>query len=304
MQVLILGIDALEYTLVEKWDLKHLKQKEYGKIIVPIYAGGGEPVTLVVWPCFITGKEPEEMGFDSPILYRQPLKFFLDKIFFPVTSFIKNDSDVVKEESITFKTSKKEKIISRFNFLSMKAGFGRYPTKQDIKASTFFDDKNIKTVRFHIPVYDESHTLEDHCNPRNNVIAALGDTSLRKEFDTRLLQEFKDRSKELLNVIDDDWDLCMQYFYVLDGIQHVFFKNKLKIMSYYMRFNEFVGKLKEILPEDMIILIVSDHGQENGLHTNYGFYSCNKKLDLDNPNISDFKDVIEKIVYKDKKLKK
>ena len=71
-----------------------------------------------------------------------------------------------------------------------------------------------------------------------------------------------------------------------------------------MRFNEFVGKLKEILPEDMIILIVSDHGQENGLHTNYGFYSCNKKLDLDNPNISDFKDVIEKIVYKDKKLKK
>ena len=59
MKVLILGIDALEYSLVEEWDLKHLKQREYGKIIVPIYGGGGEPVTLVVWPCFITGKEPE-----------------------------------------------------------------------------------------------------------------------------------------------------------------------------------------------------------------------------------------------------
>ena len=54
----------------------------------------------------------------------------------------------------------------------------------------------------------------------------------------------------------------------------------------------------------VMILIVSDHGQENGLHTNYGFYSCNKKLDLDNPNISDFKDVIEKMIYKGKKSKK
>ena len=293
MRVLILGIDALEHSLVEKWDLKHLKQKEYGKIIVPIYEAGGEPVTLVVWPCFITGKEPEEMGFDSPILYRQPLKVFLDKIFFPVSSFIKNDSDTVKDESINFKTSRKQKIISRFNFLSMKAGFGRYPTEKDIKAPTFFDNENIKTVRFHIPVYDESHTLEDHCNPRNNVIAALGDKSLRKEFDTRLLQEFKDRSKELLDVINDDWDLCMQYFYVLDGIQHVFFKNKLKIMSFYMRFNEFVGKVKEIVSDDTMILVISDHGQKNGLHTKYGFYSCNKKLGLNNPKISDFKDIIE-----------
>lgn len=297
MKVLILGIDALEYNLVEKWDLKHLKQKEYGKVKVPIYEGGGEPVTLVVWPCFISGSEPDEMGFDSPILYRQPLKFFLDYIFFPTTSFFKAKSDK-KENSIDFKTSKKEKIISRFNFLSMKAGFGRYPLKKDIKAPTFFDNKNIKTLRFHIPVFDESHTLEDHCNPRNNVIAALGDKSLRKEFDSKLSKEFADRSKKIFDVIDDDWDLCMQYFYVLDGIQHVYFKNKLKIMSYYMKFNEFVGKLKEKISDETMILIISDHGQENGLHTNYGFYSSNIKLGLKNPKISDFKEIIENKIKK------
>ena len=65
-----------------------------------------------------------------------------------------------------------------------------------------------------------------------------------------------------------------------------------------MKFNEFVGNLKKIIPDDMVLLIVSDHGQENGLHTNYGFYSCNKKLDLDTPKISDFKEVIEKMIYK------
>lgn len=46
----------------------------------------------------------------------------------------------------------------------------------------------------------------------------------------------------------------------------------------------------------MMALIVSDHEQENGLHTNYGFYSCNKKLGLHTPKISDFKDIIEKMM--------
>ena len=80
MRVLILGIDALEYNRVKEWDLKHLRQEEYGKSIVPISEGFDEPATLVVWPSFIAGKEPAEMGFDVPILYRQPLKWFLDCI--------------------------------------------------------------------------------------------------------------------------------------------------------------------------------------------------------------------------------
>ena len=72
MKVLILGIDAIEYDLIEEWNLKNLKQKEYGKIKVPITKNLDEPATEIVWPCFITGKEPEEMGFISTILYRQP----------------------------------------------------------------------------------------------------------------------------------------------------------------------------------------------------------------------------------------
>ena len=86
----------------------------------------------------------------------------------------------------------------------------------------------------------------------------------------------------------------MQYFYVLDGIQHVFFKNKMKMMNYYMLFNEFVGKVKENISDDTMVLVISDHGQENGLHTPYGFYSSNIKLGLKNPKISDFKGLIEK----------
>ena len=103
-------------------------------------------------------------------------------------------------------------------------------------------------------------------------------------------------------LLEKDWDVAMQYFFLLDGIQHVFFQNKLKIMDHYMKFNTFVADLSKKLDDDVVILIISDHGQKKGVHTDYGFYSSNKKLGLDNPKINDFKDLIEKIVGKNKKI--
>jgi len=292
MRVLILGIDALEYDLVKEWNLQHLLQKEHGKVQVPIYEAEGEPVTLVVWPCFITGAEPEVMGYSSPILYRQPLRFILDYLFYPIYSFIKENQE--KSKSIDFKQTRIQKIISKLNYKAMKAGFSRYPLKHDIKVPTIFDSEQFRSIHLHIPVYDESHTLDKHCNPRNNVIAALSDKTVRKEFSASLQQEFDERAQEVFDILQqDDWDLFMQYFYVLDGIQHVFFKNKLKIMDYYMKFNTFVGEVLQKIPDDMLVLIISDHGQKHGLHTMYGFYSSNVPLTLDNPRISEFKKILE-----------
>lgn len=297
MKVLILGIDALEYNRVIEWDLKHLKLKEFGKTEVPISEGFGEPVTLVVWPSFISGYEPMIMGFDAPIIYRQPLKFILEKIYFPLTSNIKPQSE--HDVSILEKTTKKNKIISRTNYILMKAGMGRYPEREDIKKPTFFDNPNYKSIHHNIPVYDAVFTTEDRDSARNGVIRAISDKEFRKDFEKKLLDELKIGSQNVFNNLKKpDWDLYMQYFYVLDGIQHVYYKNKIKLMNYYMKFNNFVGKVKEKIPNDMMLLIVSDHGQENGLHTNYGYYSCNQKLGLNNPKIYDFKRLIENKILK------
>lgn len=85
----------------------------------------------------------------------------------------------------------------------------------------------------------------------------------------------------------------MQYFWLLDGVQHVYFKNKRKIAEFYILFDEFVGKVRKQLDDDTLLLIVSDHGQQNGIHTSYGFYSSNLQLGLINPQLIDFKGIIE-----------
>lgn len=297
MKVLIIGIDALEYNLVIEWDLKHLKLNEFGKTRVPISEGFGEPVTLVVWPSFISGSEPDVMGFDAPIIYRQPLKFILEKIYFPLIS--NNKPQREHDVSIMEKTTVKNKIISRTNYILMKAGMGRYPERKDIKKPTFFDNPDYKSIHHNIPVYDAVFTTEDRDSARNGVIRAINDKEFRKDFEKKLSDELKIGSENVFKHLQNpSWDLYMQYFYVLDGIQHVYYKNKLKLMDYYMKFNEFVGRVKEKLPNDTMLLIVSDHGQENGLHTNYGYYSSNVMLGLTNPNIFDFKTIIENKILK------
>ena len=122
------------------------------------------------------------------------------------------------------------------------------------------------------------------------------DKYYRKIYEKGCRKEFKERTEEVYSILDKDWDVAMQYFFLLDGIQHVFFRNKIKMMDYYMMFNMFVEDLTKKLDDDVAVLIISDHGQKKGVHTEYGFYSCNKKLGLKNPNISDFKQIIEKKV--------
>ena len=291
MKVLILGIDALEYKLVEEWNLKNLKQLEYGKIKVPISPGFGEPVTLVVWPCFITGRKAKKMGFDKPIIYRHPLRFVLEKFYFP---FVADESISEHEDILAEKSGIKSKIVSNINYVLMKAGMGKYPERKDIKKPTFFDNPNYRSKHKNIPVYDQIFTTEERDSARNGVIRAISDKKFRKVFEQKLKDELDEGIKNVYNELKkSDWDLFMQYFYVLDGVQHVYFKNKLKVMDYYLKFNKFVGEVKKKLPKDTMLFIVSDHGQENGLHTHYGFYSTNIKLGLDYPNIIDFKEIIE-----------
>ena len=60
--IFILGIDALDYELVDKLNLNNLKQLQYGKTIVPINEKIGIPSSPEVWSSFLIG-EPTPTSF-------------------------------------------------------------------------------------------------------------------------------------------------------------------------------------------------------------------------------------------------
>lgn len=77
--IIILAIDALEYSLVEEFDCKNLKQKFYGKTNISIFT---KPRTIVLWSSFMTGKNME-----SEILAKGDKEMWNTKINFEDTFF-------------------------------------------------------------------------------------------------------------------------------------------------------------------------------------------------------------------------
>jgi len=291
-KVVILGIDALEYNRVEKLNLSYLKQKEYGKTIVPITEGWKEPATVIVWPCFITGCEPKKMGYNAPILFKQPLQFFLDNLVFPLRNFMYKNKyvDNVEQKKMS------QDLVNIFKDITKKSKFARHPERKDIKAPTLFDN-SFKSAHCYIPVYDISmDTLA-----RWDIFDVMNDPKKKNEFAFKYRKEIQDKKEELFQLLETDYELIMMYWYCLDGIQHALFKDKITIDEFYIRFNSLVKEVQDRLSKDDLLLIVSDHGQENGIHTPYGFYSCNKELGLHKPHICDFKKIIEERLENDNK---
>ena len=70
--ITVLAIDALEYTLVEEFNLSNLKQTYYGKTDITEFS---QPRTMVLWSSFMTGKNME-----SKILARGNKKMWKIKI--------------------------------------------------------------------------------------------------------------------------------------------------------------------------------------------------------------------------------
>ncbi len=54
--ITVIAIDALEYELVEEFDMAHLKGGHYGKTDISEFS---EPRTIVLWSSFMTGKNKE-----------------------------------------------------------------------------------------------------------------------------------------------------------------------------------------------------------------------------------------------------
>jgi predicted AlkP superfamily phosphohydrolase/phosphomutase len=287
-KVIILGIDALEYKLVEDWNLKNLKQKEYGKIKLPLYPGR-EPATEIIWPCFITGKEPKEMGYSSINIYSKSLKPIIS-LFSPVINKLFIDT---KTKDGEHKIQGRLSILYIFIMLLKKIGLIRKPSKEDIKAETIFENKKLKSIHLHMPVYDK----DDFPDYRKELIKIISKKEYKPVIEIKQKKEFKKRSKEVFDYLNKkDWDIFMQYFYVLDGVQHIFYNNSKKVAQFYLMFDEFVEKVSKKIDEKTLLLVVSDHGQLKGIHTTYGFYSLNKKLGLINPRLIDFKPLIEKLL--------
>lgn len=259
MKIFIIGIDALEYDLVEKYDLKNLKQEEYGKVIVPINKKTNSPVTPQVWASFLTGEIQdanfEEKSENQGFLLIYQLLGYTKRFFNPgwgIMHFLHRKMKIHKD-------------FSRLN------------------STTFLERCN--SDYYNIPFYDFSKNDIDYFFKMDEYLSGRINLNSYRNY---LIKSFKNiKSRIILKLKKSHADLFFCYFHNLDYVQHFFFHDLEFLQESYKAYDNLIGKIRKKF-DPYIILIISDHGQKKGMHTNYGFYSLNKKMDIGNPRMTDF----------------
>jgi len=263
-RIFILALDGLEYDLVKQWKLRNLMQRKYGKIsIPPSYYHKDEkvPYTPIIWASFITGLPPEKHTIRSIFTYGK----FWDLI--RNMPFIKS---IKGKRKIFWKIGLKPRVVD----------------KRDLGKETLFEEI-APSIAIDVPAYNEPSEV-------NLKLAEILTKNDLKQYVNAIWEVYKDRKRRVFEKIGENWKLFMAYFKIADLLGHVYIAKSLKhLQKVYLTLDELTYELKTKIPDDVIFLIVSDHGMKpeqdgTGTHSLHAFYSTNIETDWEPKDITDF----------------
>ena len=221
MKVCVIGVDGAEFTLINKHtELRNFRQIEYGFHSIPHLS------TSVLWPCFLTGKEPED--------FRLPLW---------------------------------KRAVNR----ASRKTVGRQMFSGDRWKSHTMLNLTPNSVAIEIPRYTDGKV----CANRISISLERHDPNALEEL---VLSEFQKTFDQVMDAVEENRELIVVHFGVLDLYQHFYDVYREKMLQAYELVDEAIGKIKDGLRG--VTFVVSDHGLVKGLHTPYGFYSVDRKLSL------------------------
>jgi hypothetical protein len=265
-KLLVLGLDAIEYDFVVKWNLTNLLQNQYGKIRVPLDEKTGTPISGPVWASFLTGKARA------------------DRWFFRNYKTAPTKKQKLKNKVFAILLLLRQYIPLRLK-LTRKMGVGMfYPDY--LAERTFLDKTNSKAIN--VPFYNYDYK---EFKLMGQALRLLRKNEIDIEEAMRPIEDlWRERKIQLVNELEevDEYDVVFFFHNCLDQLQHFAYRNLYRIHKMYVDMDSFVGVLKHML-NDWDILIVSDHGfdLQTKTHSLYGFFSSSATLNPKPTHITD-----------------
>jgi len=283
-KVFVIGLDCLDYYIVENLNCKEFLQKVHKKLETIINPEVGEPSTEEIWISIITGVPPEVHKVRAGQAKRWKSK------------------TLQKFREVLIKIEKKNRSVER---LISKLRPGKFFEKLGFEKTGIVDNLPVKTIfdivkpsiAYSIPVYNEDLNKyweligwrsRDYALKHREIIAK------------RAREYFLKEVEETLKLIKNDWILFFVHYQYIDDISHMYYDEPEIIEQTYYEVEEIIKNIKNNLPKDTVVLIVSDHGiNDIGLHAPYSFFSINVKIDEKYlpKSVLDLKDFIINLIY-------
>jgi predicted AlkP superfamily pyrophosphatase or phosphodiesterase len=261
MTVVVFGIDALDPSLVNADAHSNLTLNAY-RSIETIDSVAGEPSTHELWPTIITGLTPPEHGLtlNDGVAWETP--------WLRVASDV---ADSVLPDS--FQTR-----LGAWLLNNTEADAFRIPATyyQNNGLSTVFDGH--KSAAIGVPNYVVDPDNEDR---EHQLRRSLGELFERDPsavgghvsadpliFYEQCLEMFMLRIARTRRALrGGQYELVFGYTSGLDLVGHIAYDNSELQEQAYTEADTFVGELRDDLAEDDELVLVSDHGLQNGVHT-------------------------------------
>ena len=288
MTLVVLGIDALDPDLINTDEHPHLTLNA-NQPIETIISSSGEPSTHELWPTIITGLLPENHGLllNDGVSWENPLLSKLSSI-----------SDYMLPDTIQTQVG---------NWLLTNTGADAFQTP-----ATYYTDNDIETVfdnresiAIGIPNYVVNPDTEDREHQLRRDMGDLfeRDTDAKGGHRSADSETFYEQCLEMAmtriarvrrGIRGRQYELVFGYTSGLDLIGHVSHDRPDIQQRAYKEINHFVGELVGDLQEDDELVLVSDHGLQDGLHTDRAIVaSTNSKLLKNISSVIDIRGLIE-----------
>jgi hypothetical protein len=261
MTVVVFGIDALDPELVDSDAHPNLTLAAHSAIET-INSAEGEPSTHELWPTIITGLRPDEHGLvlDDGVAWESPVLRFGSKA-----------GEYVLPDSV--QTQLGALLLNRTDEDAFRTPASYYP---DNGLSTVFDGQEAKAIG--IPNYvvdadseDREHQLRREMGElfERDPDAAGGHTSADPvAFYEQCLEMAMIRTARIRRGLrGGQFELVFGYTSGLDLVGHVSYDRPSLQERAYEELDDFVGELRGDLDDDDELVLVSDHGLQDGLHT-------------------------------------
>lgn len=272
-QIIILGIDGLEYNLVREWRLKNIMQKTYCKLDLSDY---NVIVTPPIWGSMLTGKIDDEvmevwvklaevLGGEKNIKQKWWTK--IGKILPPSVNFWIWDN-------VFARLIGGDPFVTTANYVL---------EKNEPNIFQFFE----KPWTNGVPSYGRNVSTPVQKKLTEKAIAGE-----KMPYRKDILKRYRNDKLQLFSALDkQEFDFIFWYTQLLDNLGHMDMGKPLHLMmKHYLEINGLVGKVKERCSTSMIY-IISDHGMERiepkksawGMHSHHGFFSSNTGETIDKP---------------------
>ena len=145
-----------------------------------------------------------------------------------------------------------------------------------------------------------TYKFEKHKKEKDLLKAYFEEQVTVEEFDRFCFKIHKENKKEFFESLEENYEILMAYFDLADIIGHLSFGIKSKMKVIYEELDNIAKEVKEKLSPENKLLIISDHGMKAigryGDHSEHGFFSMSENIQIQNPKITKFREIIEKVL--------